>query len=127
MKTAESVIIDVLEKEAGKSRCSRRKVAALAFERDFSSYYVAHNDGPCADLDICERTSCGIESGKRNEIGCTHAERNALDKCKEPGVLVITCAPCDACKALIRARGVERVFIVEGSSVRPRLGEERNV
>ena len=60
-------------------------------------------------------------AGTRTEIGCHHAEQNALANALHKGVsvagcaLVVTLPPCLACARLIHHAGVELVVVAEGT------------
>jgi dCMP deaminase len=64
----------------------------------------------------------GIESGTSTEVGCHHAEQNALMNALHKGVSVAGCAlvattpPCLGCARLIHHAGVSLVVVPEGSS-----------
>lgn len=66
--------------------------------------------------DVCTRTERGIVSGSSCEIGCHHAEMNALlnalrlGHCTLGAHIVVTCEPCLMCAKMIHHAGIARVL-----------------
>ena len=68
--------------------------------------------------DVCLRDSMGVASGKRSEVGCSHAEQNLMANANHRGVsmkgmwVFLTRKPCGSCEKLFLRTGVERVICV---------------
>lgn len=79
------------------SKCTERKVAAVITDKDLTQVYsIGLNGGPRGLVDCM----CQLNT----KYGCTHAEINALVKCRsdaEDKVMFITLSPCVACAAAI--------------------------
>ena len=87
---------------ASLSKCTERHVAAVITDKDMTQVYsIGLNGGPKGLVD-CMCTLGG-------KYGCTHAEINALVKCRsdaEEKVMFVTLSPCNACAtAIINAPG----------------------
>jgi dCMP deaminase len=69
----------------------------------------------------CLRNIQRIESGKQNDIGCNHAEANAIVNSARLGIsiegkwLFVNGAPCINCAKLITQSGIARVIYLETS------------
>ena len=122
---------------AQSSHCVRRKVAALLLDPVRNQILVdGYNGGPrggsrlCGSDTICRRDAYCIPSGERTEIGCHHAEQNAVANAAYLGVslrgawLLCTTAPCLACARLIHHAGIARVVCVDPTQ--PYLGDGRD-
>lgn len=84
------------------SKCTERHVAAVITDKEMSQVYsIGLNGGPKGLVD-CMCTLGG-------KYGCTHAEINALVKCRSDAkdkVMFVTLSPCNACAtAIINAPG----------------------
>jgi len=70
----------------------------------------------------CLRDAGAVVSGTQNDIGCHHAEANALMNAVRVGAsakgrwLFVSCDPCLMCAKLIHHAGVERVYAPLASS-----------
>lgn len=70
--------------------------------------------------DTCYRTALGIKSGDRVEIGCVHAEQNAIFNAARLGRsildawIIINGEPCLLCAKAIKQAGIARVICVDG-------------
>ena len=108
------------------SECPRRRLAALLVEplRNVviaDGYNGGDRGGPrlCGG-EVCERDRLGIASGDRLEVGCHHAEANAVCNAAASGAstlgawLFVTGEPCLACARLLGQAGVARVVCVRG-------------
>ena len=108
---------------ASMSPCPRGQVGAVIF--DPSSYAVVadgyngppRKGGKLCGGDTCTRTCL---SGTEIQIGCHHAEMNALCNAARHGastlgmVMAITCEPCLLCAKLIHHAGIKTVIYVPG-------------
>lgn len=105
------------------SPCPRGQVGAVLFEpKSWVIISDGYNGPPrgggfmCGG-DYCERDRRGIESGTMTEVGCHHAEANAIVNAARRGHstmgswLAVTRAPCLNCAKMIHHAGVERVYI----------------
>ncbi len=95
------------------SPCTRAAVGAVIF--DPTTYTViadGYNGGPRGGGPLCGGSTCvrddmKIASGTRCEVGCHHAEFNALANAASAGaatrgaVMAVTCEPCLMCAKLI--------------------------
>ena len=105
------------------SPCPRGQVGAFIVDERNNPISAGFNGPPrgaCGDLcggEVCDRTARAIPSGTSTEIGCHHAEQNALMNALHKGVsvagctLVVTTPPCLGCARLIHHAGIERVVI----------------
>lgn len=120
------------------SPCIRRKVSALIID-PYTNAVVS--DGYCGsprnqstgDLcggKVCLRSEQNIASGTQNDIGCHHAEMNAIMNACRIGqstagkVIIVNCDPCLMCAKAIHHAGIVKVYspmLVEGE---PRAGIE---
>lgn len=85
------------ENLASLSKCKERKVAAVITDKDLSQVYsIGLNGGPKGLIDCM----CQLNT----KYGCTHAEINALVKCRsdaEDKIMFVSLSPCVACAAAI--------------------------
>ncbi len=108
------------------SHCARRQFGAMLLDPERNVVIAdAYNGGPrgggrlCGG-DVCLRDVECIPSGQRTEVGCHHAEANALCNASYSGRstrgawLLVTGEPCLACAKLIHHAGVDRVVCVAG-------------
>ena len=104
---------------AAVSPCPRGQVGAVIFNPNTYSIIADGYNGPprkggklCGG-DICNRT---CPSGTQIQIGCHHAEMNALCNAARQGAstlgaaIAITCEPCLLCAKLIHHAGIELVI-----------------
>lgn len=108
---------------ASNSPCPRRKVGALIVDPVSNSIVSeGYNGTPrgsrvnlCGGL-TCKRSDLGIESGTQNDIGCHHAEGNALANALRVGTstlnkwLITNCDPCLMCAKAIHHAGITTVY-----------------
>lgn len=106
------------------SPCTRASVGAVLF--DPATYTVIadgynggpRGGGPLCGGDKCTRSELNIQSGTRCEIGCHHAEANALANAAAAGAatrdahMAITCEPCLMCAKFIHHAQVRHVYFV---------------
>lgn len=119
--------IEVCKVIAKNSSCPRAQHGAIIVEPK-SNVMIAsgYNGGQrggsnlCGD-DMCQRNALKIPSGQKIEIGCIHAEMNALiNLIRIGGVSSVGCdiyvtgEPCLMCSKLIQQAGIKRAFIVKG-------------
>ena len=107
------------------SPCPRAKVGAIIIRPDrWSPLSSAFNGTPrksnkklCGG-DCCERDTRNIPSGRDTQIGCHHAEVNAIANAAFEGVklegswMICTAPPCLMCAKMIHHAGIEQVFFV---------------
>ena len=106
------------------SPCPRGKVGAVIFEP--SSWVIISDgyNGPprggghlCGG-DLCERDVKGIISGTMTEVGCHHAELNAIVNAARRGSstmgawLAVSRTPCLICAKAIHHAGITRVYVI---------------
>jgi dCMP deaminase len=105
------------------SPCPRRKVGALIIEPSTNSVISeGYNGTPRGSNDelcggsVCLRACRKIKSGTQNDVGCHHAEANAILNAVRVGAstlntwLITNCAPCLMCAKLIHHAGIVRVY-----------------
>ena len=110
---------------ATRSKCPRSAVGAILVDPErkvtvCQGYNGTYRKGPpkCGG-DHCLRTSLGIASGEKCEIGCVHAEINLLANASYLGIatrgrwVVVTREPCGSCEKALVSAGVERVIVTE--------------
>jgi len=113
---------------ADASPCPRGRVGCVLFDPcGWASVSDGYNGAPrgggrlCGG-DQCNRDQQGIESGTRCEVGCHHAEANALMNASRRGIstygtwCAVTRDPCLMCAKLLHHAGVMRVYAPEGVS-----------
>ena len=107
------------------SPCPRGQVGSVIFRPSSWAVVADGYNGPprnggylCGD-DVCHRDANQIMSGTMTEVGCHHAEANAIINAAREGAstkgayLVVTRIPCDACAKLIHHAGITKVFYPE--------------
>lgn len=112
---------------AEQSTCPRRKFGALIVSQDNTILSEGYNGGPrrmpglCdGHSHVCERDLKQIPSGTHIEVGCIHAEMNAICNAARTGVsvlgavLFVSGEPCLMCAKLIHQAGIARVVCVSG-------------
>lgn len=109
------------------SECVRAKFGCLIVDPETNCVLVnGYNGGPRGGYRLCGGESClrdtqCIESGTQNDIGCNHAEANAIVNSARLGVpiqgkwLFINGAPCINCAKLITQSGISRVIYLESN------------
>ena len=104
------------------SPCPRGKVGAVIFDPTTYAIIADGYNGPprkggtlCGG-DVCDRTARGIPSGSSCEVGCHHAEMNALLNALRLGhstlgaSIIVTCEPCLMCAKMLHHAGIGRVL-----------------
>jgi len=110
------------------SPCPRGKVGAVIVDVWNNPISMGFNGPPrlaagelCGN-NVCDRTEQNVKSGTKIEIGCHHAEQNALMNALRKGISVagckmyITTAPCLVCARLIHHSGIKNVYYPVGSN-----------
>ena len=107
------------------SPCVRAQYGAVLIDPVTNSIIAeGWNGPPRGPATICSAAGCarellGIPSGQRTEVGCHHAEANALANAARRGAstndawLIVSGAPCLACAKLAHHCGVARVICLE--------------
>ena len=101
------------------STCPRGQVGAVIFNPD--NYVIiadGYNGPPRKGGQLCGGTECirKCASGTEIQIGCHHAEMNAICNAARQGAstigaaIAITCEPCLLCAKLIHHAGIELVI-----------------
>jgi dCMP deaminase len=113
--------IEIAKAVALRSDCTRRKVGAVVV-RDHRIIATGYNGSPpgggsCEQGD-CPRSVSGVEPGSSYDTGpgsciAVHGEANAViyagrAGCKD-AILYLTHEPCEGCKKLIEAAGIQEV------------------
>ena len=108
------------------SSCPRGRVGAFIIDPRNNPVSAAYNGGPRGAIgslcggEFCERSARCIASGTQTEIGCHHAEQNAIANAAARGiatdgcVMVTSCSPCLACARLIHHAGIKEVVTIVG-------------
>lgn len=109
------------------SPCPRGKVGAVIVDESNNPVAMGFNGPPrrapgkLCNIDSCDRTEQKVKSGTQIEIGCHHAEANALMNALRKGISVLNCkifittAPCLVCARLIHHSGITSVFYPKSS------------
>lgn len=108
---------------ATNSPCPRRKVGALIINPETNVIVSEGYNGTPRGSErlycggsVCERETRGIQSGTSNDVGCHHAEMNAILNATRVGQstlgswLIVNCDPCLMCAKAIHHAGVARVY-----------------
>lgn len=108
------------------SPCCRRLVGAVLIDEQNNPISAGFNGTPrgfegalCGGGD-CLRDRLSVTSGTRHEVGCLHAETNALIQALRRGIsplnctLVVSCPPCLGCARIIGDSGIKSVVIPDG-------------
>ena len=111
---------------ASMSPCPRGKVGAFIIDKNNNPVSAGFNGPPrksqsnlCGSDDRCLRNCQSIESGTRTEIGCHHAEQNAIANAARKGVcledcwMVVSVPPCLACAKLIHHSGIKQIHVLD--------------
>ncbi len=123
------VRIQQCELIASSSPCPRRKVGAVIVD-PLTNVIISegYNGTPRASLNhfcggaTCKRDEQAIESGTQNDIGCHHAEMNAILNAARTGNstlgkwLIVNCDPCLMCAKAIHHAGIVRVYCPKRTS-----------
>lgn len=109
---------------AALSPCPRRQFGAMLVDPSTNSVIADGYNGtsrgsphPLCGGDECERN--GLASGVRLELGCHHAESNALANAARRGAstdgawLIVSGEPCLMCSKQVLHAGIARVYCVK--------------
>lgn len=110
---------------AALSTCSRRQFGCVILEPKGNVVVSDSYNGPLRNArgNLCGDTHClreGITSGSCLEIGCVHAEQNAIYNATRRGATLTDCwlfvngEPCLVCAKAIIQVGISRVFCIGG-------------
>ena len=105
------------------SPCPRRSVGCLIVD-PLNNVVVSEgyngtprgSEGHLCGGSSCQRETKEIESGTRNDVGCHHAEMNAILNAARVGQstlgkwLIVNCTPCLMCAKAIHHSGISRVY-----------------
>ena len=106
------------------SECTRRKFGSLIVDEVSNIIMASGYNGylrggsPLCGGDVCERETRCITSGTSLEVGCVHAEMNAIVNAARQGVAILGATifvngePCILCAKLIVQAGLKRVVII---------------
>ena len=108
---------------ASNSPCPRRKVGALIIDPETNVIVSEGYNGtprgsehPYCGGAGCKREERGIPSGTKNDVGCHHAEMNAILNASRVGQptlrkwLIVNCDPCLMCAKAIHHSGIVKVY-----------------
>ena len=106
------------------SPCPRGRVGAVIVDDRNNPVSMGFNGAPrggglLCGHNVCNREANKVVSGTSTEVGCHHAEANALMNAVAIGIstrgcsLIVTRAPCLMCSKLIHHSGITSVFISE--------------
>ena len=105
------------------SICPRNKVGAFIIDHNNNPISAGFNGPPRKSPSrFCGRSGCDrerlkVQSGTRTEIGCHHAELNAIANASRRGIMLSGCTifvsvnPCLACAKMIHHCGITRVVV----------------
>ncbi len=124
-----NVRIQQCELIASSSPCPRRKVGAIIVD-PVTNVIISegYNGTPRGSLNYfcggatCKRDEQAIESGTQNDIGCHHAEMNAILNAARTGNstlgkwLIVNCDPCLMCAKAIHHAGIVKVYCPKRTS-----------
>lgn len=108
------------------SNCPRRKFGAMIIDTERNVVLVdSYNGGPRGGGRLCGGETClrdtlQVQSGTRMEVGCHHAEMNAICNAAANGIrvsgatLIVTGEPCGMCAKAIHHAGIREVVVVRG-------------
>ena len=110
------------------SNCPRATVGAVIIDpATYSILADGYNGGPrgapgslCGG-DTCTRSCEKVASGTQIQVGCHHAEMNALANAGRSGVktlgmsMIISFEPCLMCAKLIHHFGIGHVYVTDGT------------
>ena len=111
---------------ASLSPCTRRQFGAVIVNPSSNSILAeGYNGTPRGHKhDLCGTNSClrdCVQSGTRLEVGCHHAEANALMNALRNhadirgSIMIVSGEPCLMCAKLIHHSGIEKVYTIQGS------------
>lgn len=121
------IMLDIASLISSQSPCTRAKVGSLIFREDRKTILSTGFNGQARKSmlklcggDCCQRDQQGIPSGERIEVGCIHAEVNAISNAACEGIalegssMIVTAPPCLVCAKLIVQSGIKKVYFTSG-------------
>lgn len=106
------------------SPCPRRAVGAIIIDpTDGVVLSDGYNGTPRGSEDVlcggsvCLREDSSVKSGTQNDIGCHHAEMNAILNSSRRGQatlgkwMIVSCSPCLMCAKAIHHAGIVKIII----------------
>lgn len=109
---------------AAQSKCVRRGVGAVIVSAEGDLLSEGYNGMFKGGGNLCGDGKCdreGLCSGKEMDVGCIHAELNAILHCARLGrstvgaSMVLTTLPCHNCAKMIVQSGIVEVLVLRGS------------
>lgn len=105
----------------GFSKCPRQQFAAIIVDDDNQVISIGYNGTVRGEPNLCGDHACqrdidNIPSGRETDIGCVHAEENAILNCARQGVsckgmkMYINAEPCPKCAKRIAQVGINKVL-----------------
>lgn len=120
--------LSVCEVQASLSPCPRRKVGAVLVDPVRNTILsTGYNGtprgapGPLCGGACCDRDVRSIPSGTHMEVGCHHAEMNAIANAAARGTatdgawMFTSVEPCAMCAKMMHHAGISRVLCIENS------------
>jgi dCMP deaminase len=121
------------------SSCIRRKFGCIIVD-PVTNRIIADgwNGAPRGDFHLCAGNYCSrdalaLQSGDNPQIGCHHAEANAICNAASMGVstkgawVIVNGEPCLMCAKLIHHASIESVVIVRGGYLGAQLTQDAGV
>lgn len=111
---------------AGCSNCPRAKFGCIIVDEETNSVRaMGYNGGPrggseLCGVDCCERTRLGIPTGTQTQIGCSHAECNAVCAAARNGIKLDGCVAfvtgesCLMCSKILHQAGIRKLYVIKG-------------
>mgnify|MGYP003123683255 CR=1 FL=1 len=105
------------------STCPRGKVGAFIIDASNNPISAGFNGPPrkapgeLCGIDSCNRETLKIKSGASIEIGCHHAEQNAICNAAKKGIslenctIIVSTFPCLSCARIIHHSGLSSVVV----------------
>jgi dCMP deaminase len=117
--------IDLCRRIAEVSNCPRGKFGAMIVDEESNTLvtsgyngYLRGGSNLCGGLEECAREAQGIASGTSIEVGCVHAEMNAILNAARATVstigkvIFVNGEPCEMCAKFIVQAGLKRVYVI---------------
>ena len=117
--------IDLCRRMAEVSNCPRGKFGAIIVDEESNTLvtsgyngYLRGGSDLCGGLEECARDAQKIPSGTAIEVGCVHAEMNAiLNSARETvstkgKVIFVNGEPCEMCAKFIVQAGIKCVYVI---------------
>jgi dCMP deaminase len=111
------------------SGCPRRKFGAVIINPERNTILATgYNGAPRGGGSLCGGEEClrdtfCIKSGTHTEVGCHHAEMNAITNAAADGIrtagswMIVSGEPCVMCAKLLHHAGIEKLICVRGGFV----------